>query len=132
MLTGTRISVINRIPQVSRNNAASKLSQIINILTTDSNKIDFWAQLFLFPKSCLRVRSLKGQRWSLSTLLNHQIAAETLSELQSRDRTPCVAWKTSSVSVPMECLVPRVSSKPEEGDFTAWCSQIGLLYRGLC
>ena len=116
LLRGTRISTIKRIPRASRNNAASKLSQIIDTLISDSNNIDFWILLLLFPKACLRVPSRGGQRWSLSTLLNRQISAETLPEPQCS--APRVPRKSSSVSEDMDRLAVRVSSKLEEdGDF---------------
>lgn len=84
-------------------------------LISNSNNIDFWIRLLLFPKACLRVPSRGGQRWSLSTLLNRQISAETPPEPQCC--APRVSWKSSSVSEDMDHLAVRVSSKLEEGDF---------------
>ena len=114
----TRAHTIKRIPRGCRSKAAAKLSDILdNIICTNSN--DAWICLFLFARSCLRVSRHGGKRWSLTTLVIHQIESESFSV--SHPSTRSVVGPLPKPLPELELLdrlARRVSSKLEEGDFT--------------
>ena len=113
----SRAHTIKRIPKGCRSKAADKLSKILdNIIRTNSNEA--WIRLFLFGRSCLRVPRRGGKRWSLTTLVTHQIEAESFSVSDSSSRTTVrSARKSLPESEKLDRLARRVSSKLEEGDF---------------
>ena len=77
---GQPCQTLRRIPKGSRDAVAAKLSTILENVTS-SNSIEAWERLLLFPRRCLYTPSRGGQRWSLASLVNKQVANEDPSLL---------------------------------------------------
>ena len=102
-----RGKVIKRILKASRHQVASKLSDILNDVTTH-NSAEAWKRLFLFPRRCLLAPKRGGRRGNLATQVNQAL----LDEVE-----PSNPSTAPSRPVNMTNFAARVSSKLEQGDF---------------
>ena len=74
-LLGQRFQPLRRIAKGSREAAGAKLKAILEDVVA-SNTVEAWERLLLFPRRCLHKPSRGGQRWSLASQVNRQIADE--------------------------------------------------------
>ena len=70
-----QVKIIKRIPRASREQALSKLANILEGVV-NNNSPSSWERLFLFSTRCLRVPSRSDRRWSLATMINKQLREE--------------------------------------------------------
>ena len=104
---------MRRIPKGSREAASSKLCENFEEITR-SNTIEVWERLLLLPRRCLYTPSRGGQRWSLASLVNKQIADEE-SLLPSAQKGSAKA--KNAPHDPAKYLCKAISLKLGEGDF---------------
>ena len=110
---GQRCQFLRRIPKGSREAASSKLCEIFDEITR-SNTIEAWERLLLFPRRCLHTPSRGGQRWSLASLVNKQIADEESLPPSAQKRS---AKTKNAPHDPAKYLRKAISLKLGEGDF---------------
>ena len=64
------VKILKRIPCMSRERAALKLTEIVNLVVRDSQNPDVWQRLFLFPSRCLCAPPRGGVHRSLANFVN--------------------------------------------------------------
>lgn len=74
------------------------------------NAVPTWLSLLYFPRRCLRVLSRGGCRWSLATLVNHQISEECDPPSSNTHSARSV-----KISDPVHLLASKLSEKLEDG-----------------
>ena len=113
----SRARILKRIPRASLHLAATKLASILDDMT---EKNDFpWDRLFAFSSRCFAVSKRGGHRRSLAAAVNKQLRDKLAPAPQGQPLhcNPCS--KSRSSPDPLTSLAKRVSSKLEDGDFSA-------------
>ena len=98
--------LIKRIPKASRHLVASKLTAILDDVSS-LNSAEAWERLFLFPRRCLQAPKRGGSRRNLAFQVNQALNNE---------------FDTFSLTIPTiprnrNNLAARVSAKLKQGDF---------------
>ena len=104
------------MPKGSREAASAKFCSILDKIVS-TNNIEAWENLLLFPRRCLHIPKRSGQRWSLASLVNRQIADENLYSLPPVLNLTRSARTSTTPRDPAKYLRKAISQKLGEGDF---------------
>ena len=96
---------------MSRERAALKLTEIVNLVVRDSQNPDVWQRLFLFASRCLCAPPRGGVHRSLANFVNDPMNNEA-------DPSPISKLRAARKPTdPLSRLAAHVAQKTEEGDF---------------